>query len=125
MLPVPCGESHQLGCGDAAEQREGYRVYIPGAGKGIEDQDLWKGFFFFIFLKESLLCQEKVLGLGRSNSSKRYAAEGHKREGVSSAVKQGIKACAVQWGAGRRKSPLYVKLQWQTVRQTSLREGNP
>lgn len=67
MRPVPWGESHKLGCGDAAEQREGYRVYIPGAGRGIEDQDLWKGFFFFFFfffLKESLLCQEKVLGLG-------------------------------------------------------------
>jgi len=46
-----------------------------------------------IFFKESLLCEGKVLGLGKSNLSKGYAAEDWRRKQASSAVRQDIKVC--------------------------------
>lgn len=49
-----------------------------------------------IFFKGSLLCQGKVLGLGTSNPCNGYATEDQRREWVSSAVRQDIKACPTQ-----------------------------
>lgn len=47
-------------------------------------------------MKESLLCQGNVLGLGRSNPSNGCATEDQRREWVSSVVRQDIKACPTQ-----------------------------
>lgn len=58
----------------------------------MKDQFIWEG----LFVKESLFCQGKLLGLQRSNLSKGYPTEDQRREQVSSAVRQDIKACPTQ-----------------------------
>ena len=71
----------------------GYRSVSSLCSKGNQRS----GYMGRIFFQENLLCQGKILDLRRSKPFKGYATKNRRREWVSSAVRQGIKACATQW----------------------------